>query len=165
LTTGRRCLVGLVTFALSAVPAAAGAQSLETASHTGSRTPAQAFAIEAAGGITGSLIGFGVVFLDDNDCGVEDLGCHLDNAFLGIALATLGSAAGVYLTGRAFETQPSGAGATLGAAVGAAAGIGTWHLFTEELDLVNRTEAAVVVYAITQGICAALGSRLVRALQ
>jgi hypothetical protein len=137
---------------------------LQATQHSGSRTPAQAFAIEAAGGIAGSLLGFGLVLLGEDDCGVEDLGCHLENAFFGIALGTLGSAAGTYLAGRAFDTRPSGAGATLGAVVGAAAGIGTWHLFTEELDLVNRTEAAVAVYAATQGVMAALGSRLVRAL-
>jgi hypothetical protein len=133
--------------------------------HTGSRTPAQAFTIEAAGGIAGSLLGFGLVLLSEDDCGVEDLGCHLEDAFLAIALGTLGSAAGTYAAGRAFDTRPSGPGATLGAVVGAAAGLGTWHLFTEELDFVNRTEAAVVVYALTQGVMAALGSRLVRALQ
>ena len=133
--------------------------------HSGSRTPAQAFAIEAAGGVAGSLIGFGVVLLGEDECDVEDLGCHLERAFLGIALGTLASAAGTYLAGRAFDTQPSGAGATLGAVVGAATGIGAWHLFTEELDLVNRTEAAVVVYALAQGVMAALGSRLLRSLQ
>jgi phosphate/sulfate permease len=139
--------------------------AVQLAVHSGTRTPAQAFAIEAAGGVAGSLIGFGVVLLGDDDCDVEDLGCHLERAFLGIALGTLGSAAGTYLAGRAFDTRPSGAGATLGAVVGAAAGIGAWHLFTEELDLVNRTEAAVVVYALTQGVMAALGSRLLRSLQ
>jgi hypothetical protein len=167
--------VTALTGALLVGPAGATAQpvlprgvasfnSVQLARHTGSRTPAQAFAIEAAGGIAGSLIGFGVVLLGDGDCSVEDLGCHLERAFLGIVLGTLGSAAGSYLAGRAFETRPSGAGATLGAIVGAAAGIGAWHLFTEELDLVNRTEAAVIVYALTQGVMAALGSRLVRAL-
>jgi hypothetical protein len=136
------------------------------AEHSGSRTPAEAFAIEAAGGVVGSLVGFGLVYLvDDDDCSVEDLGCHLENAFLGIALATVGAAAGTYLAGRAADSRPSLPGAALGAIAGAAAGIGTWHFFTEELDLVNNTEAAVVVYALTQGIVTALGSRLARALQ
>jgi hypothetical protein len=138
---------------------------LERAQLSGSRPPAQGFAIEAAGGIAGSLLGLSVVLLRKDDCDVEDLGCHVQNAFLGIALGTLGSAAGTYIAGHAFDARPSGAGATLGAVAGAAAGLGAWHLFTQELDLVNRTEAAVVVYAVTQGVMAALGSRLVRALE
>src|SRR5688500_7998840 len=147
------------------VPHSAMAAALH-ATHSGSRTPAQAFAIEAAGGVAGSLVGFGLVYLvDDDDCSVEDLACNLENAFLGIALATVGAAAGTYLAGRAADTLPSLPGAALGAVAGAAAGIGTWHFFTEELDVVNNTEAAVVVYALTQGIVTALGSRLARALQ
>lgn len=167
--------VGVLAGALLAVPATADAQrrpeppsyslASQLAQPSGSRTPVQAFAIEAAGGIAGSLLGFGIVYLGEEDCSVEDLGCHLENAFLGIVLGTIGSATGAYVAGRTFDTRPSGAGATLGAVAGAAAGIGTWHLFTEELDLVNRTEAAVAVYVITQGVFAALGSRLVRALQ
>jgi hypothetical protein len=149
-----------VAAALLAAPDVAASQSLArfatspkaTAAvlveHAGSGTPARAFAIEAAGGVTGSLLGFGLVYLvDDDDCSVEDLGCHLENAFLGIALATVGSTAGTYLAGRGFDTRPSFAGAGLGAVVGAAAGIDTWHFFTEELDLVNKTEAAVVVWS------------------
>lgn len=171
-----RVLTGALAAALLGKPAVLGAQpvllpfapttlALQPAQHSGSRTPAHAFAIEAAGGTLGSLIGFGAVLLGEDDCGVEDLGCHIENAFLGIALGTLGSAAGSYVAGRAFDTRPSGAGATLGAVVGAAAGLGAWHLFTEELDFVNSTETAVVFYALTQGIFAALGSRLVRSLQ
>src|SRR5687767_1438923 len=145
--------------------ATAGIAPLLFADHSGSRTPAQAFAIEAAGGVAGSLIGFGLVYLvDDDDCSVEDLACNLENAFLGIALATAGATAGTYLAGRAADTRPSLPGAALGAVAGAVAGIGTWHFFTEELDIVNNTEAAVFVYALAQGILTALGSRLARAL-
>src|SRR5688500_14923284 len=47
----------------------AGFAPILFATHSGSRTPAQAFAIEAAGGVAGSLVGFGLVYLvDDDDC-------------------------------------------------------------------------------------------------
>jgi hypothetical protein len=130
------------------------------------RSTAQAFAIEAAGGMVGSAVGFGsVLLLKGDDCDTEDLGCYIETASVALVASTITSAAGTYIAGRAFDTRPSGAGAMIGALAGAAAGLGTWHLFTEELDFVNKTEAAALIYAITQGLTSALGSRIVRALQ
>ena len=123
------------------------------------------FAIEAAGGIGGSLLGFGLVYLLGNDCDVEDLGCNLETAFGAMALGTAVSAGGAYLAGRLADTQPSGVGAVLGSVAGAAAGVGLWHLFTEELDLVNNDKAAVLSYSVAQGIVTALGSRIGRAIR
>ena len=123
-------------------------------------TGARAFAIEAAGATAGSLLGFGVVYLARDSCGVEDLGCTIKRAGLGIGLSTVGAAAGNHIAGRLGETNPSGWGAVLGAVVGAAAGVGAWHLFTEELDVANNPAAAIAVYAVTQGLITAAGSRL-----
>lgn len=139
--------------------------TLETRALTGAPGSGQAFLVEAAGGVAGSLLGFGLVYLMGNDCDVEDLACNLEHAFGGIALSTATSAAGTYLAGRLGDTQPSGFGAILGSAAGAAAGIGMWHLFTEELDLINNDLAATLSYSVTQGIVTALGSRIGRALR
>jgi hypothetical protein len=125
------------------------------------RVGTQAFLIESAGGVSGSLLGFGLVYLAASDCG-EDLSCTLQQAFGAVALGTVASAGGAYLAGRLAETQPSGVGALLGAVAGAAGGIGLWHLITEELNLVVSDEAAVLSYTITQGMVTALGSRLAR---
>jgi hypothetical protein len=125
----------------------------------------RAFLIEAAGGTAGSLLGFGAVYLLADDCNVEDLSCNLENAFSAIAAGTVGSAIGAYVLGRAADTQPSGIGVTIGSIAGAAAGIGLWHLFTEELNVINDTGPAMVSYALAQGVVTALGSRIVRALQ
>ncbi|HEX6252021.1 MAG TPA: hypothetical protein VFZ56_11360 [Gemmatimonadaceae bacterium] len=123
-------------------------------------TGTRAFAIEAAGATAGSLLGFGVVYLARDSCGVEDLGCTIRKAGLGIGLSTVGAAAGGYFAGRAGGTNPSGWGSALGAVAGAAAGVGAWHLFTEELDVANSPAAAIAVYAVTQGLLTAAVSRL-----
>lgn len=77
-------------------------------------TGARAFAIEAAGATAGSLLGFGVVYLARDSCGVEDLGCTIKKAGLGIGLSTVGAAAGNHMAGRLGGTNPSGWGAALG---------------------------------------------------
>jgi hypothetical protein len=123
-------------------------------------TGARAFAIEAAGATAGSLVGFGVVYLTRDGCGVEDLGCTIKKAGLGIGLSTVGAAVGSHVAGRVGGTNPSGWGGALGAVLGAAAGVGAWHLFTEELDVANSPAAAIAVYAVTQGLITAAVSRL-----
>ena len=129
-------------------------------------TGASAFGAEALGASVGSALGFGLVYLAKKDeCDVEDLGCNIENVIGAMALGTAGAAVGDYLAGKLFDTEPSIGGAIVGAIAGAAAGLGTWHLFTEELDIVNKGEAATATYVITQGVVTALGSRLVRALK
>src|SRR5262245_41826684 len=140
--------------------------SAPTLQDPGSRSGFSAFAVEALGATAGSALGFGAIYLSRRDeCEVEDLSCNLENAAAGVAVGTIGSAVGAYVSGRVFDTQPSGVGAALGAVAGAAAGLGMWHLFTEELNLVNKSGAATATYVVTQGIVTALGSRLVRALK
>lgn len=145
--------------ALLALPAASGAQV-----SAGRGGPA-AFAVESAGGIAGSLAGFGVGYAVAERCDGEDLVCNLEHAAAAVATGTVFSALGAYGAGRLGDTRPSGLGASLGALVGAAAGIGAWHLATEELDVVRSDVGAVLTYGVTQGIITALGSRLVRALR
>lgn len=123
-------------------------------------TGGRSFAIEAAGGVAGSLLGFGLVRLVRDPCNVEDLACILESVFSGIVLSTAASAAGTYLAGRVGETEPSLPGAVLGAVAGAGVGIGLWHLLTEELDVGNRPYIAILSYSAAQGVTSALGSRL-----
>jgi hypothetical protein len=145
-------------------PRAALARELEP-QETG-KTGLSAFAIEAVGASVGSALGFGAIYLSTKDeCDVEDLGCNLENAATGIAVGTAAAALGDYIAGRLGHTNPSASGAIVGAVAGAAAGIGMWHLLTEDLDLVNKSEAATAVYVLTQGVVTALGSRIVRALK
>jgi hypothetical protein len=125
-----------------------------------------AFGVEAAGGIAGSAVGFGTVVLlaADDDCG-EDLRCILGNAALAVTAATVGAAVGTYGTGRVFDTQPSGAGAIIGALAGAVAAVGLDHLLREEAGLDMGEGATIVTFAVTQGALTALLSRAGAALR
>ena len=126
-----------------------------------------AFPVEAAGGIAGSLIGAGAGLLILNkSCDSEDLVCDLTRAGLAISLATVGSAAGTVIAGRAGNTNPSTGGAIVGSLVGAAAGLGVVHLMTEELNVAHgSTAASILAFSITQGLVTALGSRIFRAIR
>jgi hypothetical protein len=138
--------------------------SISPVASQGVRSGGSAFLIEAAGGIAGSLAGFALVYSTADDCDSEDLACNLGNAAGAIATSTAAAAAGVYLAGRFAKTDPSGAGAAIGAVVGAAAGLGMSHLVTEELNLVDSDAGAIITFSITQGLVSALGSRIAKAL-
>ena len=124
-----------------------------------------AFLIEAVGATAGSLAGFGAIYLFKNDCDSEDLECILETGGLALVTSTVGAAVGAMLAGNRGDTAPSGWGAVLGAIAGSAAGIGTWHLFTEEINVSNSPAFAIGTYALTQGIVTAIGSRIGRALK
>jgi hypothetical protein len=124
-----------------------------------------AFLIESAGGFAGSLLGWAVIYKTANDCDVEDTGCIIRSAAVGIAISAVTAPAGTYFAGKAGDTNPSLLGASLGAVAGAVAGIGVWHLWTEELSIGNGTLTGILTYSITQGLVTAAGSRLARALQ
>lgn len=127
---------------------------------------AAAFAYEAAGGIAGSIAGVGLArALLYEDCGGDEVTCSLNRAGLTLLLSSLLSAAGSYGAGRAFDTDPSLPGAAIGSVAGAVAGVGAWHLLSEELNVNNSTLALVIGYALAQGTVTALGSRVVRALE
>lgn len=127
-----------------------------------------AFTVEALGGTAGSLagVGLGLVIARANDrCGSEDLACDLRQAATTGAASVVGATAGTYLVGRAANTEPSFAGSLIGAVAGAAAGVGVIHLLTEETQLARNNATLVVAYSVTQGIVAALGSRIVAAVR
>jgi hypothetical protein len=118
---------------------------------------------EAAGGTVGSLVGFGLVYAVAADkCGVDDLRCDIASAGAAVLTATLLSTAGVYLAGRLADTEPHVPGAALGALVGAAAGIGVWHLIADNINVNDSMPAGMIGFSVTQGTLAALGSALGR---
>ena len=132
------------------------------------RRGAAAFTFETVGGVGGSLLGVGgglLIANAANDCESEDLACNLEQAATTGLVSVIGATAGTYLVGRAANTQPSFVGSLLGAVAGAAAGVGVIHLLTEESNLANNNATLVAAYSVTQGIVAALGSRLVAAVR
>ena len=124
-----------------------------------------AFTYEALGGAIGSLAGFGIGYaLFSDDCEADDLSCELQGAGFTIAISAATAVAGSHIAGRAFDTNPSLAGAVAGSVIGAAAGIGAWHLVTEDLDIVSDVVPAALTYSVVHGIVTALGSHIARRL-
>jgi hypothetical protein len=123
--------------------------------------PYRSLAIETLGAATGSALGFGaaVALSDARACG-EDLACLLGDVALAVSVATAASAAGALIAGRAFDTEPSVLGAIVGAVVGAGAAIGVEHLLSEEAGMNLGDGTRVGVFALTQGLVTALGSRM-----
>ena len=162
----RRIFAGFALIVLLA-PHPAGAQRASAAVFGPNRPLAsgRAYAIEAAGGIAGSMLGWAFIYKMANDCAVEDTGCIIRSAAVGIVISGITAPAGTYFAGKAGGTNPSLLGASLGGIAGAAAGIGVWHLWTEELSIGNGTLTGILTYSITQGLVTAAGSRLVRALR
>jgi uncharacterized membrane protein YfcA len=128
-----------------------------------------AFAIEAMGGVGGSLAGVGAGLLISgaatNECDVEDLVCGLKQAATTGVVSVVGATAGTYIAGRAANTEPSFVGSLLGAIAGAAAGVGVMHLLNEETKIARNNATLAVAYSVTQGVVAALGSRLIAAVR
>ena len=141
--------------------------SLEAQRET--RSAASAFAIETLGGTAGSALGVGAGLLISratNECqSEEDLECQLRQAATTGLVSVVGATAGTYLVGRAANAEPSFAGSLIGALAGAAAGVGVIHLLTEEANVSSNNTTLVVAYSLTQGVVAALGSRIVAAVR
>ena len=128
------------------------------------RAGASALAIEAVGGVAGSLAGVGAGLLITravNECESEDLVCDLRRVTTTAVASVIGAAAGTYVAGRAADTDPSLLGGILGALAGTAAGVGVVHLLTEETNVARNNATLVIAYSVTQGIVAAVGSRVV----
>lgn len=149
----------LVALSLMFVAPAGAAQRAVPAAVTGAR----AFGVEALGGAVGSALGIavGLAVVKPDACpSNEDVACTLRRVgvtgIIGVAGATLGTV----IAGRWAGSDPSVVGAFLGAAAGAALGIGLEHLITEELNQSLGNVGAVVLFSVTQGILAAAGSRL-----
>jgi hypothetical protein len=124
--------LGLVALLfISAAPIAAG-QRTSPAAVTGT----WAFGVEALGGMAGSALGIAIVLAvaKPNDCpSDDDVACTL---------------------------QKLGITGVVGAAAGAAVGVGLEHFITEEMNQSLGDSATVVLFSVTQGIVAAAGSRL-----
>jgi hypothetical protein len=160
----RKRAASLALALLTASPTTALAQRTSPAAVTG----ASAFAAEALGGTVGSALGIavGLAIAKPDDCPPEDdVACPLQRlsitGLVGIAGATLGTA----VAGRWARSDPSIVGAFLGAAAGAAVGIGLEHLITEEMGQSLGNAGAIVLFSVTQGILAAAGSRIGAALR
>jgi hypothetical protein len=149
-------IAALFMFALtaSALPSSLHAQER--------RSSLASFLIEAAGASAGSLAGFTITAAVLNDCGVDDLACDIGHVALATGVATAGAASGAIVIGKWADTEPSTGGAILGALVGAAAGIGAWHFVKEEVNVNTSDTGSRVIFAVTQGLVTALGSRLLR---
>jgi uncharacterized membrane protein YfcA len=157
--------VAILHFSLLLVPVALTAQrEPERQLRRGSA----ALTFETLGGIAGSLVGVGgglLIAKAGNECGNEDLACGLEQAATTGLVSIVGATAGTYLAGRAANTEPSVLGAFLGSIAGVAAGVGVIHLLTEESKVASNNATLVAAYSITQGLVAAIGSRLVAAVR
>jgi hypothetical protein len=117
-----------------------------------------AFAVEALGGMAGSLTGIAIVGLSTR-CGVEDLACIITKVGAGGALGAVGATAGTIIAARAMRSPSSIGGALLGSVVGTGVGLGVHWLFNRSSDR-NLGDAIVVpIFVVAQGAFAALGSR------
>jgi hypothetical protein len=119
-----------------------------------------AFLLETLGGSVGSLAGIGIGLGLASACESEDLGCEIVSIVTGGALGIAGAATGVALTARHTGSSRSAAGAVLGALVGTGVGLGVHYLVNRASDR-NLGDASVVpIFVISQGVLAAMGSRL-----
>ncbi len=116
--------------------------------------------LEALGGTVGSLVGMGIVAAASN-CGVEDLGCLLLTVGAGGAVSAIGATVGTTLVARQTGSRRSIPGALLGSVVGTGARLGVHYLLNRESDRNLGDKVVVPIFALSQGIFAAWGSRLV----
>jgi hypothetical protein len=150
----RRALI--LVAVLAAAPGLAGQQ----------RGGGEAWAIEAAGGSVGSLVGFGVgALMARGDCEAEDLECYLDAVGRVLLTASAGATLGTWGLGKATDTEPSLVGAALGSLAGALAGAGVIKLIDEASSNSDAGGGAVIGFSIAQGAVTALGSRIGAALR
>ena len=118
-----------------------------------------AFALEALGGVGGSLVGMGITAVASN-CDVEDLACTLLTVGAGGALSAIGAAVGTTLVARQTGSRRSAPGALVGSVVGTGVGLGVHYLLDRESDRNLGDKVVVPIFALAQGIFAAWGSRL-----
>ena len=121
-----------------------------------------AFAVEAGGASAGSLVGaiaaHHALVAALGACDVEDLGCLLRRLPVLGAASIAGATAGGYGAGRLGDTRPSFGGGLLGATLGVGAGLAMIKGL-DEIGVRGRPVAAIA-YAVSQGLVAAAGSRL-----
>ena len=145
----------LVATALDAEAQAAAAPGIVSDSPS-------ALVLEVVGASAGSFIGIGAVRLL-KACGVDDMRCDFVMFGAEMVAGVAGATAGTMLTARYTGSRRSVGGATLGAALGTGVGLGVHYLLNNNSDR-NLDDAVVIpIFAISQGVFAALGSRLLGA--
>ncbi len=149
----------LTVVSLAVTPAVTGAQTSPASS--------RAFVVEAAGGILGSAAGAvaGLVISKVEDCGVDDLACTIKGLGVAGVGSVIGATAGTVIAGRSINSRPSVPGALIGSLLGAVAGVAVVHGLTEEVNLHLDKPMTIAVYAISQGLVSAIGSRVVASLR
>ena len=170
--TGARILTAFIFVALCAnaapaqvmptllLPTRAGmSATLPTRTQAAQANSSGAFALEALGGVAGSLVGMGITAAVSN-CDVEDLACTLLTVGAGGALSAIGAAVGTTLVARQTESRRSIPGALVGSVVGTGVGLGVHYLLNRESDRNLGDKVVVPIFALAQGIFAAWGSRL-----
>ena len=127
----------------------------------------RAFAAESAGGVLGSVAGAiaGLAISRPDRCGVDDLACTIKGLGVAGVGSVIGATAGTIIGGRSIGSRPSGLGAFAGSLAGAVAGVALVHAMTEEANLKLEKPATIAVYSLTQGMFAAIGSRIVASLR
>jgi hypothetical protein len=95
-----------------------------------------------------------------SDCDVEDLACILLTVGAGGALSAIGATVGTTLVARQTGSHRSVPGAFLGSVVGTGVGLGVHFLLNRESDRNLGDKVVVPIFALSQGIFAAWGSRL-----
>jgi hypothetical protein len=131
------------------------------------RDGTHAFAVEALGGTIGSAVGIavGLGLTKPDDCPTDDIACILQKRSVSGVIGVAGATLGTTLAGRWASTEPSIAGAFLGAAAGLGIAIGLEHLLSEEMDRSLGDAGVVLLFSLAQGILAAAGSRLIASLR
>ena len=149
-----------VAIACGAAPLAAQGES--TAPRSLAPDSRSALLLEALAGTSGAAVGIAAVALLSR-CGVDDLGCDMATAgaagLAGVAGATLGTTLAARYTG----SRRSAGGAALGALVGTAVGLGVHYAVNRNSDRNIGDAGVYAIFALTQGVAAAVGSRLVGA--
>jgi hypothetical protein len=114
--------------------------------------------LEALGGSVGSAAGIGLVFLV-SECGVDDLACEIVTVGVGGVAGVVGATLGTALVARQTGARHSVAGAVAGAILGTGVGLGVHYLLNRNSDRNLGDMVVVPIFAISQGVFAAVGGR------
>ena len=151
-----------VSLALTLLAAPVGAQSITPSAATRPSPGSGTLALMALGGSVGSLAGIGLVALASS-CGGDDLACTILSVGAGGAAGAIGATVGTMVVARGADVRASTFGAGLGAVAGTAVGLGVHYLLNRGTSRNFDTPGAVVpIFALAQGIFAALGSQWIK---
>jgi hypothetical protein len=132
------------------VPAAFAARSQQ-----GTRS---SLLLEALGGSVGSAVGISLILLV-SECGVDDLACEFLTVGAAGAAGVLGATLGTALVARQAGARHSTPGAVVGAVLGTGIGLGVHYLLNRNSDRNLGDMVVVPIFAISQGVFAAIGGR------